>query len=383
MALFFDVHRSALACLAVLGVTAAQDVVPEPAQEPAPPARAALDEALARFEALDVRKKATAIRILERALALSGDEAVLRIADLRCDFDSLPEAPLRAPTFGDPVSDAGAPYREAQGGGERRAMAPDSPAHLAVAKRFARDAFLPDLVREVDYDWHTGRIVRQAPLGYDEVFRNALAGYPPGSDHAVARVIDALDKDVAQRKLGAWFAHTYCDLDARAYPGVTLYDAWFSGKPVDVPDVDAVPFGWVVLGEKRHVSPLHGKPRERLYEAIKKAALSHRVHRTTIEAAAAAMVAAEPNMDPMYALLVPRFHYLFAQSGDRLEKLVERLAVQDREAVIARVDDAVREKDGEAWRMREDRKRELRVMAIRVQQAALTALQRASAGSKP
>lgn len=383
MALFFDVHRSAFACVAVLGITAAQETAQEPAQELAAPERAALDEALVRFRALDVRKKATAIRLLERQLAWSGDQAVLRIADLRCDFDALPETPSSAPTFGDPVTDAGAPYRQAQGGGERRAMAPESAAHAAVAKRFARAAFLPNLVREVDYDWHTGRIVRRAPLGYDEVFQNALAGHPPGSDHAVARVIEALDRDEAQRKLGAWFAHTYCDLDARAYPGVTLYDAWFSGKPVDVPDVDAVPFGWVVLGEKRHVSPLHGKPRERLYEEIKKAALSHRVHRTTIEAAAAAFLAAEPDMDPLYALLVPRFHYLFAQSGDRLEKLVERLAVQDREAVIAHVDDAVREKDGEAWRMREDRKRELRTMAIKVQQAALTALQRASAGSKP
>lgn len=383
MALFFDVPRSVLACVAVFGITAAQEPALEPAQEPTAPERAQLDEALARFKALDVRKKATAIRLLERQLAWSEDQAVLRIADLRCDFDALPDAPSCAPTFGDPVTDAGAPYRQAQGGGERRAMPAESREHKAIAARYARPAYLPDLVREVDYDWYLGRIVRKAALSYDDVFANALAGHPPGSDHAVARVIDALDKDEAQRRLGAWFAHTYCDLDARAYPGVTLYDVWYSGKPVDVPDVDAVPFGWTVLGEKRHVSPLHGKPRERLYEEIKKAALSHRVHRTTIEAAAAAFVAAEPDMDPLYALLVPRFHYLFAQSGDRLEKLVERLAVQDREAVIARVDDAVREKDGEAWRMREDRKRELIVMAIKVQNAALSALQRASAGSKP
>lgn len=361
--------------LLILAVAArAQDAQPGPA--PAAQDPAALAAAQARFEALDVRKQANAVRLFERQLEWSEDAAVSRIAALRYEFDELPPAPGTTPTYGDPVTDADAPYRAAQGGGPRTALSRDSAAYAAVAARFARVPFLPDLRREVEYDWHAGRVVRREPLGYADVFANALAGYAPGSDHAVARVLDVLDDDEAQRRLGAWFAHTYCDLDAHAYPGITLYDVWYSGKPVDVPDVDAVPFGWLVLGEKKHVSPLRGKPRDRLYEAIKQAALRHRVHRTMLEAAAGACIAAEPRMDPLYALLVPRFHYLFAQSGDRLEALVERLAVQDREAVIAAVDGAIRDRDGAAWKTREARKEELRTMALRVQQAALAALAR-------
>lgn len=341
-----------------------------------------LDAARARFLALDVKRKATVIRLVERNLQWSEAAGIERIMAMRLEFDPLPAAPSTTPTFGAGTSEAEAPYRSAQGRRERREQAPTSSAYAKVASGFARPAFLPDLRREVDYDWETGAIVRLAPLGYDELFENALAGYPPAADHTVARVLAALDRDPIERKLGWYFAHTYCDLDARAFPGISLYDAWYSGKRVDVPDVDAVPFGWAVLGERSHVSPLGGRPRDQLYEKIKEAALRHRIHRTTCEAAAAAFICAEPNMDPMYALLVPRFHYLFATSLDDPDQVREKLAEHGRDDLLNEVDASIRIRDGAAFALREGRKGELQTMAATVRTTALQALLRV-AGTEP
>ncbi|MFO1052873.1 MAG: hypothetical protein U1F36_11715 [Planctomycetota bacterium] len=349
-----------------------------PAPPPATRATAEqIDDALARFRALDLRRKANVLRQFERSLSWSENAAATRIGALRAEFDALPPAAETTPTYGDPVTDPEAPYRSAQGSIDRHPVAATAPDFAKVAARFHRVAFLPDLQREVDYEWATHRVVRRAALGYDELFANALHGYPPGADHAVARVLEALDRDPDEHARATFFAHTYADLSGKTYPGITLYDAWYSGRPVDVPDVDAVPFGWLVLREKNHVSPLRGKPRDRLYEQIKLAAQAYRIHRTTCEAAAAAFVCAEPSMDPMYALLVPRFHWLFSTSDDDLARVAEAFRKEGRDPLLQRVDAAIKDHSGSDWAKREARKQELDRMAILVQSLALQTLARA------
>jgi hypothetical protein len=332
------------------------------------------DPDLARFRELGFRQKAAVVRAIERSLAGVDAPLLTRSREWRYDVEGLPEVPATPPIH-DPARYAKA-EQEAGRAPARTVVAADAESHRAVTARFARPTFLPDLAREVRYDWTTAQVVRDAALGYDELFANALHGYPPGTDHVVARVLAALDQDEEQHKLAAWFGHAYCDLDARAYPPVTFYDAWYSGRTVDVPDVDAIPFAWEILDWKRYRSPLSGPPRDRLYDAIRDAALRYRVHRTQCEAAAAAAVAAEPVMDPMYALLVPRFHFLWQDVGDDIDALVERMQGKDRGALLEEVDQRIREPSGTAYERRELRRRELTDLAAQVRGLAQAALAR-------
>lgn len=337
------------------------------------------DPDLQKFQSLGARQQAAIVRQLERSLGQSGDPLALRAAGLGCDLDDLPAARTAEPVFGDDA-DAAADYLNAMGPRDRRPYPPNAKPYLAAKQRFERAAFLPDLRREVDYDWLSGAIVRTEPHDYVDLFANALAGYPPYTDHAVARILAALDRDQKQRQYGWYFAHRFCDLAARSYPGITLYDAWYSGEIIDIPDVDAVPFGWRILGQRQHVSPLGGAPRERLYEDIRAAVKLHRVHRTTIEAAAAAFVSAEPNMDPLYALLVPRFHYLFATHGDDPAAIAALLSESSRDKLLAEVDRAIKLEDGEAFVQREARKAELAASKERIRGLAKSLLQRIGGG---
>lgn len=329
---------------------------------------------LTRFQELGFRQKAAVVRAIERSLDGVENPLLARLRDWRYDVESLPAA-AGAPPIHDPSRYAKAEH-EAGRAPERTVVLPGVEAHEAIRQRFARPPFLPDLSPEVVYDWGRGEVVRTTPLGYDELFANALHGYAPGTDHVIARVLAALDQDDEQRKLAAWFGHAYCDLEARAFPPVTFYDAWYSGRTVDVPDVDAIPFAWEILGWKRYRSPLSGPPRDRLYDAIRDAALRHRVHRTQCEAAAAAAVCAEPRMDPMYALLVPRFHFLWQDVDDDLDALVDRLQGKDRGALLEEVDRRIREPSGTAYERRELRRRELADLAAQVRDLARAALAR-------
>ncbi|MDA0375357.1 MAG: hypothetical protein O2865_16360 [Planctomycetota bacterium] len=332
------------------------------------------DPELTRFRELGFRQKAAIIRAIERSLDGIDNPLLARLRDWRYDVETLPSA-SGAPPIHDPARYAKAEH-EAGRAPSRTVIAATETAHQAVNQRFARPAFLPDLIAEVRYDWGIGQVVRGPALGYDELFANALHGYAPGTDHVVARVLAALDQDDEQRKLAAWFGHAYCDLEARAFPPVTFYDAWYSGRTVDVPDVDAIPFAWEILGWKRYRSPLSGPPRDRLYDAIRDAALRQRVHRTQCEAAAAAAVCAEPRMDPMYALLVPRFHFLWQDVDDDLDALVDRLQSKDRGALLEEVDQRIREPSGTAYERRELRRRELADLAAQVRDLARAALAR-------
>lgn len=329
--------------------------------------------AIERFAGLDFRRKAVVIRTIQRQLGHLDDPALRRIAAMTIEVSSLPDAPARPP-----IHDPSIHAREEHDAGRapsRTIVPPGAPAHRAVRERFARPAFMPELIREIRYDWQSGRIVKADALGYDDLFANFVHGFAPGSDHAVARVQQALDVEPAQRALARWFGHAYCDLEARAFPPITLYDAWYSGKVVDVPDVDAIPFARDVLGWKSYRSPLSGPPRDRLYEEIRRHALKHRVHRTMCEAAAAAFVRAEPDMDPTYARLVPRFHYLFARLDDDVEAVVQKLADIDRDRLVEEIDANVELPDGEAFRIRDGRRQQLAEMQAKVSATALAALE--------
>ncbi len=338
----------------------------------------AATDPIARFAALDFRRQAAIVRTVERQLAASADPAIQRIGKLRLETADLPDAPDHPPIF-----EARKPADGDTDGTEdpgRTVVPADDPAHAAVRKRMPRVPFLDDLRREVVYDWQSGRVEKCPPLEYGDRFANWIHGYAPATDHAIASILATLDRDPRQRKLAAWFGHTYCDLNGRAYQDVTLYEAWFSGQQVDVPDIDAIPFARDVLGQRNVHGPLGGPPRDALYEAIRKAALEHRRYRTALEAAAAAFVAADPELPADYGRLVPRFHLLWANHDDDPKALATLLASSSRDELLRSADDAVRATDGEAFQTREARRAELERVAETVRATALAALERFAGG---
>lgn len=349
-----------LCCLALALQPPAQDrAAQNPASLPA--------EHLAKFDALPTLRQAMLVRRIEQRIAESGDPAAKRIAGLHADSSKLPPAP---------PPQHFTPEEWTPGLAPTRFVIPSAdPRHQAVRRAMPRILVLPDLERGVSFAWGKGVLVKNAALSWRQRFTNLLHGFAPSSDEAFARVLAALDHDKAQRPLAEYFEHTYADRQAGVYEGVTLYEAWYAGDVMEMPDVDAMAFAVRLLGDRELTAPIpQGPIAEALYEKMKQSALAYRKYRTMLEAAAAAFVCAEPVMDPMYAQLAPRFHYLFATHGDDLGRVREVLAkANGRDAFIKLVDDAV-VRDQKAMQRREGRKKEMLAMVKRVREITLATL---------
>jgi hypothetical protein len=324
-------------------------------------------EALRRFRALPVARQALVVRTIEQAVSADPDPTVQRVLALWLGFATLPDA---APAgWHDPAvwAPGAAPPRTLVRAG--------TPAHAAKREEFPPVVLLADLRKAVFYEWATGRVVRRAePLSFEERFANLLAGYPPGSDCALAQVLRDLDHDPRERPVARIVEHRYADLDARVYEDITLYEAWYSGKTVHVPDVDAIPFAVQILKDGSFRSPIPADARrEKLYARIRDRVHQFRLYRTLREAGAAAFLRAEPAIDPTYALLAPRFHWLFARHGDDARKVADVLRKQPRDELLDRLD-ATFKKSNEQLALRDARTRELRECARRIRELALATL---------
>ena len=270
--------------------------------------------------------------------------------------------------------------RWAKGVAPKRKVIPVSDkAHAAVRTKIGKPSFLPDLHKAVFYDWASGRVVRRKkPLDDRELCANLLAGYPPGSDECVARILALLDSKAKQRKVAAYCNHLYADLQARVFEGVTIYEAWYGGATLDIPDVDAIPFAIRILRNTSFKSPIPKSPRRtRLYKRIRDHYFAYRKHRTLREAAAAAFVSAEPQLEGDYARLVPRFHYLYAIEEEDCDKVAKRLrSFNDREAFLRWADRNVAN-ERKAYEERERRQRDLAAMRVKIRRLMLATIERA------
>jgi hypothetical protein len=329
---------------------------------------------LAVYRAFPDAKKQTLMRGLLRRVQLDFDTTIQRIVSMQRNPRKLPVAQPQIAHDPDVWASGVAPAR--------KLIRVNTRAHDKVRRRVPAVRFLSRLHRRIRYDWNRGQIVCRAhELTPDEVILNLWYGYPPGSDWAVARILARLHADKKQRKVGAYLDHLYADLQANAYEGITLYEAWYSGQKIAVPDVDAIPFAMKILRDRSFRSPIPaGQRREQLYGKIRDHALAFRVYRTLIEAAAAAFVAADPVMEPEDEKLLPRFHYLFAALDDDLEAVARKVtAVKDRKQrnrFLAGITQKL-ENDPAAWRVYEQRKQELRDMAARLRHITQRAIQQA------
>lgn len=323
---------------------------------------------LAQFQSLPTDTQNAVLAAIETRLRAADDPAMRRIHDLAAtatDLGNLEPIGHYLPAEFAPVAPP------------RTVFAVGSAQQQAQRQQFPAPPFLRELQPHVRYDWAAGKPALGPSLSPSQRFSSLLAGLPPGSDAAVALLLQQFDADFDQRSAGAWFEHTYADRDGRVFAGITLYDAWYSGKTVEVPDVDAIAFARLVLHTDSFVSPIpEGRRRERLYQQIHDAFGRFREYRTLREAAAAAFVSAEPDLDPIYRELVSRMHFLWARLGFDPARVAQKLNGGDRSELLTVIDDALRG-NADAAQMRAEARAALTTMAATVRTTALDELQKA------
>ena len=319
-----------------------------------------------RFDALTAAQQDATLADAQRRVAAIQDSALARAEAFGASGDALP--PLQQRVHHD--EKVFAPVAKT-----RVRIPSTDPRAEKVRAEFPHVRLLRDLEPFAVYDWLHGEAVqRQDPLSVRDRFGNLACGYPPSADGAVARLLAILDRDGDQRDVASFCEHLYADRDGRVFEPVTLYEAWYSGRVVEVPDVDAIAFARTILQTDSFVSPIpEGRRRDRLYDQIRAAMKKHREYRTLCEAAAAAFVAAEPQLDPTYHPLVDRMHLLWAECGHDPVEFGKRLTESDRSELIAQLDERAT-KTPEGYATLRESKDEKRRMGEAIRRACLEAI---------
>lgn len=221
------------------------------------------------------------------------------------------------------------------------------------------------------YDWARGEVRRDTPAGAEEArarsFENALAGFPPDLDLAEALVLARLDGGHERTALGA-FAHLYTDRNGRAFPGITLYDAWAAGVEIEMPDVDVLGIVHTVLDDwTSYRAPVPSSKHKKLYARVGDVFRAARRYRGLREAFARAYLIGTPVSPDGYGEAFGRFHALWDVHGSDPGALVEELPVEadDWGAFLEDLAERCR-KDEELWRQGVNRQATLEADRARV-----------------
>ena len=90
------------------------------------------------------------------------------------------------------------------------------------------------------YNYATRSVERVGdPQDPERVFKNGLSGFPPDLDLAEAICQSLLD-DGSLVEIHQAFSHTYAVRSGHSFPGITLFDAWSSGRKIEMPDVECL-----------------------------------------------------------------------------------------------------------------------------------------------
>ena len=207
----------------------------------------------------------------------------------------------------------------------RKSMRPGKSADRARAKFF--EAVPERRLRSAwVYDYSGRELQHTADLEDPErIFSNAVAGFPPDLDLAEALVERALDDGSQQATLTA-FAHAYSDRGGNVIPGVTLYDAWSSGRDMEMPDVECLGILHDLKDDWRSFkAPVSGGKQARLYKQIGELFVPARHHRGLRTAFARCYVTGSPVLRDGYGESVDRFHALWDQQASTPSALHEEL----------------------------------------------------------
>lgn len=341
--------------------------IPLAAQEPA-----ALTAYRARFAQLPAATQTALVASIERAIQAMADPLLQRLAAYAAH--ARPTTAAVAPTAATPWFETTVYAPVAK---PRHLVAADDPLHAAATAGIRGMTFGPTLAAAVTYDWRSATVVtRGRDLEPGERFANYLHGLPPDLDRALAAILADLDDDPRQHRLADYFDHLYADREGQVFAGVTLFDAWHSGKLVEVPDTDAIAFARHLLETDAFVSPIPpDRRRARLYAKIRDAFADHRAYRTLRQALVATFAVADPELPSDYAAMLRRCHWLW-QHCDGDPAAVGRFlaATEDRSAALHRIDTAA----GDDTTAASSRQAALRSLASRIARLAIDALDQAT-----
>lgn len=213
----------------------------------------------------------------------------------------------------------------------------------------------------------------------ERIFENALAGFPPDLDLAEAMVERALD-DGSQHKLLAAFAHAYADRAGRAYPGVTLYDAWGSGLEIEMPDVECLGLLHDILGDwGTWVAPIPAARQDSLYDKLRGLFVEARAYRGLRSALARTFLTGEPSVEVGYGPALDRLHGLWESFRSDPAALSAALPPSaDHSLWLARMGAEAKGADGR-WRAGQRRKATLIADRARVRAALVRVMRQSGA----
>ena len=254
------------------------------------------------------------------------------------------------------------PKKHAPGMPIERKVLPESSAKL----RETRKALLPTplenaLVSAYHYDYGTGRIYRTGdPDDPDALFENVLNGYAPDTDLARAALQRALDSGLVRNVLAA-FGHTYTDLEGNVYEGITLYDAWRSGKDIFMPDVDVLGVVHDVLDDwDTWVSPVPDSQHKRLYARVGQLYVPARHFRELRVTLADLYFSSRPAHVGTYLSLYTGLHALWTEANDAPATLAALLPSDPaRIPTFLKSVQQIGKKDKERYREGQKRQKEL------------------------
>jgi predicted secreted protein len=279
------------------------------------------DDVQARFDALAQAEQREVLEYLEMDLDQRGLFARSLIRFALASEPPPAQVPQASPTIWfDPQTHA-----PAQPIPRRWLEASDTAAKAAAREILGK---LPARKLESGFRYEPGerRVVRLAnALSSSRIFANACNGYSPGHDQAEA-VIERLLDDGAQQRTLAAFAHAYTDRLGKAYPGITLYDAWASGADLEMPDVDTLGLYHSLKGNTSvYVAPIPGPKQEPLYKELGEFFQPAHRHRGLRRALAACFLEAQPQLRDGYGGLTGNFHMLWEEASSTPATLLQRL----------------------------------------------------------
>jgi len=284
------------------------------------PTAAELEQGCIAFVAAAPEVKSAAVAEIAKRVEATQEPTLRQLLAWRDRaVKELKTQPAPAPAFFDPqIYARGLVHRALVGANE-----PDASDKREAYRPWDNQTFYSGTVR---YDF--GRNVALdygGQLDGDGALHDDLCGYPPGSDRLIAWITARFDFDDSIDPLALHFEHLYCDLNGRAYPEITLYDAWGLGNSIDMPDVDVIAFARNVLKDESWVSPISPSSAPALYERVREGFLKLFRYRLWIEASANVFVNPEAPIRGTHEGLRDRLFYLFALDGGDLEKAVARI----------------------------------------------------------
>lgn len=199
---------------------------------------------------------------------------------------------------------------------KRKVLPEKDPLLTGGRSKFLKTSMQYDLCD--DYRYHFGKNtifqVQRERVPEDRL-RQYLLGYPPHSDLAREILLRILDTRSTWDKCADYFDHTYTDRDGNVYQGITLFDVWNSGRQLECPDVDVIPYAWEILGDKSWKSPIPaGRRRTQLYHSISVSFRDFRRYRLMLEGVAAHFFASNPPVSSFVEPVNEQIHFLIARS---------------------------------------------------------------------